>query len=191
MKSTQKNNFPKIVTTSLTKENPYFSKQGYYLPYHYNDPSFSNNYKGLFLKKDIYIQTLLHKRYVPNKNIKYIKYTKKNNSSYPNEIFINTNLPPRENRNIFQYYLLKTDRKILEENPYIVKYGSFSFGQQTIKPKINLTHDKINTNSLNIDNKKNNNNKKGNFPSLKNSNKNKEITQEKVKYTLLKYSLMK
>ena len=191
MKSTQKNNFPKIVTTSLTKENPYFSKQGYYLPYHYNDPSFSNNYKGLFLKKDIYIQTLLYKRYVPNKNIKYIKYTKKNNSSYPNEIFINTNLPPRENRNIFQYYLLKTDRKILEENPYIVKYGSFSFGRQSIKPKINLTYDKINTNSINFDKEKYNINKKEKFHSLNNSIKKKEISQEKIKYTLLKNSLMK
>ena len=154
MNSSQNNKFPKILTTSLTKTNPYLSKHGYYLPYHYSDPSFSNNYKGLFLKKDIYIQTLLHKRFVPNKNIKYIKYYKKNNSSYPNEIFINTNLPPRENRNIFQYYLLKTDRKILEENPYIVKYGSFSFGRQSIKPKINLTYDKINTNSINFDNEK-------------------------------------
>ena len=191
MNSSQNNKFPKILTTSLTKTNPYLRKHGNYLPYHYTDPSFSNNYKGLFLKKDIYIQTLLHKRFVPNKNIKYVKYRKKNNSSYPNEIFINTNLPPRENRNIFQYYLLKTDRKILEENPYIVKYGSFSFGKQTIKPKMNLTHDKINTNSINYDNEKYNKNKKEKLPSLNNSIKKKEISQEKVKYILLKNSLMK
>ena len=116
----QKVNFPKTKTTSLTKSNPYLNRYGYHLPYHYNDPSFTNNYKGLYLKKDVYIQSLLHNRFVPNKNlIKNKKYIIK------------------KNNNLFQYYIMKKEKYNLEKNPYIVKYGSFCFGQQTYKPKVN------------------------------------------------------
>lgn len=136
----QKVNFPKTKTTSLTKSNPYLNRYGYHLPYHYNDPSFTNNYKGLFLKKDVYIQSLLHNRFVPNKNlIKNKKYIikKNNNLTNPKEILINANFPIKKNNNLFQYYIMKKEKYNLEKNPYIVKYGSFCFGQQTYKPKVN------------------------------------------------------
>jgi hypothetical protein len=68
--------FPKTLTTSLRKTNPYLNKQGYCLPYKYSDPSYKLKYKGIFLKKDVDIQKLIHKRFISNRNLKD-KYKKK------------------------------------------------------------------------------------------------------------------
>ena len=138
--------YPKTITTSLTKSNTYLNKPGYHLPYKYNNPTHSQKYKGLFLKKDIYIQNLIHNHYVTNKKlIKNKTYVlKKKSSSIPKEIILNANFPLKETKNLFQIYLSRKDRKIFDENPFISKYGSFNFGvnnrnsnQKKIEIKLN------------------------------------------------------
>ena len=166
--------YPKTITTSLTKSNTYLNKPGYHLPYKYNNPTHSQKYKGLFLKKDIYIQNLIHNHYVTNKKlIKNKTYVlKKKSSSIPKEIILNANFPLKETKNLFQIYLSRKDRKIFDENPFISKYGSFNFGvnnknsnQKKIeiklnKPKknifINFSNDTIlNLNTINNERPKN------------------------------------
>ena len=135
--------YPKTITTSLTKSNTYLNKPGYYLPYKYKNPIHSQKYKGLFLKKDIYIQNLIHNHYVTNKKlIKNKTYILKNkSSSIPKEIILNTNFPLQESKNLFQIYLIRKDRKIFDDNPFITKYGSFNFGMK-INNKMNEKNQK-------------------------------------------------
>ena len=144
--------FPKTLTTSLRKTNPYLNKQGYYLPYKYSDPSYKLKYTGIFLKKDVDIQKLIHKRFISNRNIIDNKYKKKNTSLSPKEVIINTYFPLKNNNNLFQYYLTKKDRKVFEDNPFISKYGSFNFGIKSNNHKkilMNFSEQKIKLNTLN------------------------------------------
>ena len=141
-------------SVSLTKLNPYFNKIGYNLPYNYEDPTFRKKCKGLFLKKDIYLQELIQKKL---SNLPQVKMRKKkrhyfidsNNTAYPKEIILNTVFPlkKRRNNNIANKFFEMEERKLFESNPYIIKYGSFSFGKDNFRKKIILP---INFNNENI-----------------------------------------
>ena len=141
-------------SVSLTKLNPYFNKIGYNLPYNYEDPTFRKKCKGLFLKKDIYLQELIQKKL---SNLPQVKMKKKkrhyfidsNNTAYPKEIILNTVFPlkKRRNNNIANKFFEMEERKLFESNPYIIKYGSFSFGKDNLRKKIILP---INFNNENI-----------------------------------------
>ena len=141
-------------SVSLTKLNPYFNKIGYNLPYNYEDPTFRKKCKGLFLKKDIYLQELIQKKL---SNLPQVKMKKKkrhyfidsNNTAYPKEIILNTVFPlkKRRNNNIANKFFEMEERKLFDSNPYIIKYGSFSFGKDNFRKKIILP---INFNNENI-----------------------------------------
>ncbi len=140
-------------SVSLTKLNPYFNKIGYHLPYNYEDPTFRKKCKGLFLKKDIYLQELIQKKLsnLPQVKIKKPKkhyFIDSNNTAYPKEIILNTVFPltKRRNNNIANRFFEMEERKLFDTNPYIIKYGSFSFGKDISKKKIILPIDLKNEN---------------------------------------------
>jgi hypothetical protein len=143
----------KARSVSLTKLNPYYNKIGYHLPYNYEDPTFRKTCKGLFLKKDIYLQELIQKKLsnLPQVKMKRPKkhyYIDSNNTAYPKEIILNTVFPlkKRRNNNIANKFFEMEERKLFESNPYIIKYGSFSFGKDISKKKIILPIDLKNEN---------------------------------------------
>ena len=147
----------KARSVSLTKLNPYYNKIGYHLPYNYEDPTFRKKCKGLFLKKDIYLQELIQKKLsnLPQVKMKRPKkhyYIDSNNTAYPKEIILNTVFPlkKRRNNNIANKFFEMEERKLFESNPYIIKYGSFSFGKDTLRKKITLSIDLKNENITKI-----------------------------------------
>jgi hypothetical protein len=147
----------KARSVSLTKLNPYFNKIGYHLPYNYEDPTFRKTCKGLFLKKDIYLQELIQKKLsnLPQVKMKRPKkhyYIDSNNTAYPKEIILNTVFPlkKRRNNNIANKFFEMEERKLFESNPYIIKYGSFSFGKDILRKKITLSIDLKNENITKI-----------------------------------------
>ena len=110
--------------------------------------------KGLFLKKDIYLQELIQKKLsnLPQVKMKRPKkhyYIDSNNTAYPKEIILNTVFPlkKRRNNNIANKFFEMEERKLFDSNPYIIKYGSFSFGKDNFRKKIILP---INFNNENI-----------------------------------------
>jgi hypothetical protein len=144
-------------SVSLTKLNPYYNKIGYHLPYNYEDPTFRKTCKGLFLKKDIYLQELIQKKLsnLPQVKMKRPKkhyYIDSNNTAYPKEIILNTVFPlkKRRNNNIANKFFEMEERKLFESNPYIIKYGSFSFGKDILRKKITLSIDLKNENITKI-----------------------------------------
>ena len=152
-------------SVSLTKLNPYYNKIGYHLPYNYEDPTFRKTCKGLFLKKDIYLQELIQKKLsnLPQVKMKRPKkhyYIDSNNTAYPKEIILNTVFPlkKRRNNNIANKFFEMEERKLFESNPYIIKYGSFSFGKDILRKKITLSIDLKNENITKIPFNKNINN---------------------------------
>ncbi len=147
----------KARSVSLTKLNPYYNKIGYHLPYNYEDPTFRKTCKGLFLKKDIYLQELIQKKLsnLPQVKMKRPKkhyYIDSNNTAYPKEIILNTVFPlkKRRNNNIANKFFEMEERKLFESNPYIIKYGSFSFGKDILRKKITLSIDLKNENITKI-----------------------------------------
>ena len=147
----------KARSVSLTKLNPYYNKIGYHLPYNYEDPTFRKTCKGLFLKKDIYLQELIQKKLsnLPQVKMKRPKkhyYIDSNNTAYPKEIILNTVFPlkKRRNNNIANKFFEMEERKLFESNPYIIKYGSFSFGKDILRKKIKLLIDLKNENITKI-----------------------------------------
>ena len=139
-------NSPKLKSraVSLTRLNPYFNKVGYHLPYKYADPTFRKDCQGLFLKKDVELQKLIHKNFghFPNIKIKKIKkhyFIDSNNSAYPKEIILNTVFPIyRTKGNLVNKFMEMQEKNLFNFNPYITKYGSFSFGKNKKKKKIIL-----------------------------------------------------
>ena len=147
----------KARSVSLTKLNPYYNKIGYHLPYNYEDPTFRKTCKGLFLKKDIYLQELIQKKLsnLPQVKMKRPKkhyYIDSNNTAYPKEIILNTVFPlkKRRNNNIANKFFEMEERKLFDSNPYIIKYGSFSFGKDILRKKITLSIDLKNENITKI-----------------------------------------
>lgn len=142
-------NSPKLKSraVSLTRLNPYFNKVGYHLPYKYADPTFRKDCQGLFLKKDVELQKLIHKNFghFPNIKIKKIKkhyFIDSNNSAYPKEIILNTVFPIyRTKGNLVNKFMEMQEKNLFNFNPYITKYGSFSFGKNKKKKKIILPTD--------------------------------------------------
>lgn len=131
---------------SLKKFNPYVTKQSFF-PYKYKDPSFTTKFKGLTLKKDYFLQTLLSNRLNANtRSTKMFKFKRNRNLNSPNEILLNSNMvnSPNLNINVYNSLLRQNELKTLISNPFKEKYGN-EFGYKNLSD----TEHTINNNNNN------------------------------------------